>query len=311
MHGSVNNERGANTRIAAIDARPNALPMIGGNRTIAVTAIVSKATKSMKRSTPTDQCSPNASSDCLQNNFSIDAEAALRIENSGNEQREDFTVSEKLDYGLAEEIEKADKRMLSGKKIAGDELVNRGSQGQAGRTRDIVAEKLGMSGRQYDRAKYVAKNASPEVIERIDNGGLSISGVYNELRNAKKVIKPSTSDVPDESAATRHMSYAQAVKTDPFFKKLKAEEDETARKRREFDALPPDGKIAELRRQIKELLVRAVTAESELAMLKENHGISVDHKDSIIESLKQRNAEIIGELTAANMRIAELETKIQ
>jgi predicted RNase H-like nuclease (RuvC/YqgF family) len=77
----------------------------------------------------------------------------------------------------------------------------------------------------------------------------------------------------------------------------------------EFNALPPDGKIAELQRQLKEMRVRAVTAESELAALQERHEISVDHKDSIIESLKRQNAELSDALEAANMRIAELETK--
>ncbi len=53
--------------------------------------------------------------------FPADAEAALRIEISENEQREDFTFSEKMDYGrLLEEIEreKARERMSLGGKGA-------------------------------------------------------------------------------------------------------------------------------------------------------------------------------------------------
>ena len=79
-----------------------------------------------------------------------------------NEQREPFTYSEKMDFArVLEEIEseKSKKRQLSGKKIVSDDLVDREPQGQKGKTRDAVADKIGMSGRQYDRAKYIADNA--------------------------------------------------------------------------------------------------------------------------------------------------------
>ena len=88
------------------------------------------------------------------------AEAALRIEISENEQREPFTYSEKMDYArIIEEIEraKAKERMLSGKSAS--DPTDNCPEGRE--TRDIVGAKIGMSGRQYDRAKYVADNAPP------------------------------------------------------------------------------------------------------------------------------------------------------
>ncbi len=75
-------------------------------------------------------------------------------------------------------------------------------------------------------------------------------------------------------------------------KYLSKKDKEAILKIKEFNALSPEGKIEELQRQLKEMRVRAVAAESDLATLKENYGISVDHKDSIIESLKRQNEHI-------------------
>jgi ParB family chromosome partitioning protein len=110
-----------------------------------------------------------------------DAEAELQIIISENEQREQFTYSEQMDYArLFEEIEsaKAKERMLSGKKNS-DPLDGRP---EGTYTREIVGAKIGMSGRQYSRAKYVADNAPPEVIDRLDKGGCSVNKAYKELR---------------------------------------------------------------------------------------------------------------------------------
>ena len=149
-----------------------------------------------------------------------DAEAALNIEISENEQREEFTFSEKMDYGqLIEEIEKekAKERMLSGKKC--DDPVDRGPQGTArekggfeedagrgtnleqGKSRDAIGAKIGMSGKQYDRAKYIADNAPPEVIEQLDRGERTIRGTYDELRAKEKPAPPEPSEIGDGEPA--------------------------------------------------------------------------------------------------------------
>ena len=262
-----------------------------------------------------------------------DAEAALRIEFSENEQREEFTYSEKMDYARLIEViekEKAKERMVAGKKSCEADPVPLGAQGQTGRTRDIVASKIGMGKTTYDRAKYIADNAPPEVIDQLDSGERTIRGTYDELRAKEKAaVMPADDDAveieaddnlpeteSDAEANSKPRSVTPgkkipsdtgAVKNDLYFQKLKAEEAEAIRKREEFDALPQEGKITELQRQIKELRARAVTAESDLETLKLNYGISIDHKDSIIESLKRQNAELSDALAEANKRIAELE----
>lgn len=101
--------------------------------------------------------------------------------------------------------------------------------------------------------------------------------------------------------------HSDGVTEEEQMKYLSEKDKEAVRKLREFNGLPPEGKIAELQRQLREERARAATAESELAMLRDRHNIDVDHKDSIIESLKRQNAELSDALTAASMRIAELE----
>jgi ParB-like chromosome segregation protein Spo0J len=121
------------------------------------------------------------------------AEEELRIEISENEQREPFTFTEKMDFArLLGDIEqaKAKERMSLGGKGGIDlEGKDRGPYLEGKQSRDVIGEKIGMSGRQYDRAKYIADNASAEVIEELDNGKRSIRPTYDELRAAEKAVK--------------------------------------------------------------------------------------------------------------------------
>jgi ParB-like chromosome segregation protein Spo0J len=116
------------------------------------------------------------------------AEAALRIEISENEQREEFTFSEKMDFArMLEEIEsaKAKERMLSGKKF-GDDPTPLTAEGRKGETREIVAGKIGMGRTTYDCAKYIADNAPEEIIDELDKGQRTITKTYKELRAKEK-----------------------------------------------------------------------------------------------------------------------------
>lgn len=119
-----------------------------------------------------------------------DAESAILIEISENEQREDFTFSEKMDFAnILEEIEreKSKERMsLGGKGGINQEGKDGRPTLEIKQSRDAVGEKIDMSGRQYDRAKYIVENAPEEVIEELDKGERSISGTYEELRAKEK-----------------------------------------------------------------------------------------------------------------------------
>jgi ParB family chromosome partitioning protein len=200
-----------------------------------------------------------------------DAEAALRIEISENEQREPFTFSEKMDFArLLDEIEKAKalERMSIGGKGGITQGCDHGHYLEQGRRSDIIGEKIDMSGRQYDRAKYIADNAPPEVIDQLDRGERSIRGTYDELRAKNK------SATLEEDTAI------------PFEKQ-------------DFETLSPEDKVKELQRQLAD-------TETELALLKSKTDIAIDNKTSLIEGLKRENATLTKALEAANLRIAEL-----
>ncbi|GHV17371.1 hypothetical protein FACS189425_03480 [Clostridia bacterium] len=80
-----------------------------------------------------------------------DAETALRIEISENEQREPFTFSEKAYYGkLLEDVEKAKaaERERAGVKI---DKGNPSTHGHKGRATENVGAALGISGTHYER----------------------------------------------------------------------------------------------------------------------------------------------------------------
>jgi len=253
-----------------------------------------------------------------------DAEAALMIEISENEQREPFTFSEKMDYArMIEEIEreKARERKSIGGKGGFDEDVFHGTHLQ-GRSRDIVGSKIGMSGSQYSRAKHIAENATDEAIADLDNGNRTIRGVYDEIRSRKKAEKPSADDDEDDftdddetEAETVYEAIIDYEKPEPEIKSpapvkqqplhntaglLSKSDEEAVQKIKDFNALSPQDKIKELQRQLKEERARAAHAESELARLTELRQNDVYHKDGIIENLKARLAE-------AEARIEELE----
>jgi ParB family chromosome partitioning protein len=225
-----------------------------------------------------------------------DAEAELRIEISENEQREAFTFSEKMDFArMLEEIEsaKAKERKSIGGKGGFTEDVDSSPHLQEGTSRDARGEKIGMRGRQYDRAKYIANNASEEVIEQLDRGERAVKPTYDELRAKEK-----------KSVAAKETEAERMAKAEALF----SEQDrEAIRKNREFDAMSPADKITELQRQLKAERARAATAESELAREKELHHNTAYHKESTITNLQIQIEELSKALEAAEAKLRELD----
>jgi len=214
-----------------------------------------------------------------------DAEAALRIEYSENEQREGFTYSERMDYArLIEEIEreKARERQKEGgaafgrgraKKVMDSSPQPMDGAPQGGTSRDLISAKIGMSGRQYDRARYVADHAPQEVIDQLDRGERTIGSAYKEVCEK---LKPQAKAAPLPKADPAPIS------------------------------IPP----------LDPNLARAIRAESELDAMKYRQHNEIYHRDSIIGNLKLRNdnlqkrvAELEAALEAANARVRELEEK--
>ena len=259
--------------------------------------------------------------------FPADAEMALRIEISENEQREDFTFSEQVDYGkLLEVIEnaKAKERMsLGGKGGIEQEGKDPGPYLDRKQSRDAIGEKIGMSGRQYDRAKYIAENASQEVLEQLDNKERKIRPTYDELRAEARnkqssisedvvdEVEPFTSAEPEVSSGNKPMQSDKPARPktptkvpDSYFTE---QDKEAMRKIQEFAAMSPEEKVTELQRQLKVERARAASAESELARLKELRHNDNLHNNANINNLKMQLKSLNSALEEADARIKELE----
>jgi hypothetical protein len=121
-----------------------------------------------------------------------DYEHQLKMEISENENRKEFTFSERVDWARRlerVEKEKARERMESGK------AVNPVENLPQGKTRDIVAEQSGFgSGKQYEKAKYISENADAETIAKLDAGEITdalssdINVITAEINSYKQIV---------------------------------------------------------------------------------------------------------------------------
>ena len=115
---------------------------------------------------------------------SLSDEQKLNIEISENEVRKDFSKAERIEYARRlEKVEslKAEERMKSGKS---DPVEN---SPQGGKTRDIVAEKVGIgSSDTYRKEKYIVDNQAqltPEDFADWDEGKLSTNKAYQKIKS--------------------------------------------------------------------------------------------------------------------------------
>ena len=117
-----------------------------------------------------------------------DSEHQLQIEISENENRKDFTFSERVDWAKrlerVERIKAKDRQSeLNGK----NQHMEIFPEAEKGNTRDIVADKSGFgSGKQFEKAKYIDENASEDMIKDLDDGKLSVNKAYITLKQEKE-----------------------------------------------------------------------------------------------------------------------------
>lgn len=118
----------------------------------------------------------------------LEADEMLMLEIAENEQRKEFTVSEKLAFAeklKAVEAEKARVRMSI---HARDGYVDK--QGVAnwphpetqGRARDFVAQKAGFTSTTQMRRAQAVSESRPDLMEQVDKGEKSISGAYSDMQ---------------------------------------------------------------------------------------------------------------------------------
>lgn len=121
----------------------------------------------------------------------VDAEEQLRLEIEENENRKEFTDSEKVAYGkklrVIEEA-KSRKRMGGHNKPEDDSSLDKNPTMEHGTTRDIIAKKVGYNnGRQLERATFVADNR-PDLMAKVDAKEMTIGGAYAEAKGKRKKL---------------------------------------------------------------------------------------------------------------------------
>ncbi|WP_346938139.1 ParB N-terminal domain-containing protein [uncultured Clostridium sp.] len=115
-----------------------------------------------------------------------DALHQLKLEISENENRKDFSFSEKMKW--AEQLKEEYSKIAKGN-------MSEGGKGEKdftpiGRVSDKIAQDLDLgSGRNYDKAQYIYNNAPEELIQQLDNEQLSINKAYITLKEQLKSEK--------------------------------------------------------------------------------------------------------------------------
>jgi len=129
-----------------------------------------------------------------------DAEHELRIEITENELRKEFTWSERLEYARQlERIEsvKAKERMTLG--------VN-DPQGQTGKTREKVAQALGVGDKTLRMAQTIADNSDlldPADFADWDEGKLSTNKAFQRIKAAQKQAEQERDEAEHDAAELR------------------------------------------------------------------------------------------------------------
>ena len=116
-----------------------------------------------------------------------DSEHQLQIEISENENRKDFTFSERVDWGKRlERIEKIKAKNNQGTRsdLTSDKILSNVDSNKQ------TALESGFGNKEtYRQAKFVADNATEEMIKDLDDGKLSINGAYIKLKKDKENLE--------------------------------------------------------------------------------------------------------------------------
>jgi ParB family chromosome partitioning protein len=87
-----------------------------------------------------------------------------------------------------------------------------------GQVRDIVAEQAGFgSGKQYDKAKFITENATPEIIQQLDAGLISTHKAFIETKSRLEAELEAAEERADEAERERdrlQKQYKDAVPAD-------------------------------------------------------------------------------------------------
>jgi ParB-like chromosome segregation protein Spo0J len=137
----------------------------------------------------------------------LDLDDPLAAEHDENVQRKDFTPSEKVAIGLA--IEEREKKKAEERKHEGQKSGGRGKKKlpgnlpeslEEGQSRDLVATRVGWSGKTYEKAKAVVDAAKRDsdyagLIETMDKSG-NVDSAYRQLPEHLRLKDPAPTKPP-------------------------------------------------------------------------------------------------------------------
>ena len=180
------------------------------------------------------------------------AEQALRIEISENENRKEFSFTEKMNYA---------KRLEEIEKIKAQERMKDPMQNFAqGKTRDKVADTVGFgSGEQYRKAKYIEENADQETIKALDEGQISVHGAYKKLKQEKEHLEQQLAELKNQEP--------RVIEKEIEVEKVPEDYEETKRQNRELSET--NRTLLEQKHKLARQLQESKSLETEIVNLEE------------------------------------------
>lgn len=198
-----------------------------------------------------------------------DALHQLKLEISENENRKDFSFSEKMQWAnqLKKEYEKIAKMNMS-----------KGGQGSpisdTLRTDEAVANDLDMGRDTYRKAEFVSKNADEEMIKQLDEGKLSVNKAYVTLKQEKEQLQMKNKEL--ESKLTNQKIEPKVVEVEKIpedYLEVKQERDKLKSKNLSYE------EQLKKEREEKNNFKKEVQAFKEHIKLKEGSSYSYEAKD--------------------------------
>ena len=193
----------------------------------------------------------------------------LSIEISENDNRKEFTFSERRDYiRLLHEMFDAQAKANSIANLKKGDDSPTAQRCAVGKTSGKIGEILGVGARTVEKAEYVADHATPEMIAALDAEQLSINAAYKQLKEqANKAAEENESLAKELAEAKEDARREKAAKN-----QLEREEDEASEKMEELNL-----RIYDLQEKLDEAKVKTETYDALLkkyerasAMLKQN-----------------------------------------
>jgi ParB family chromosome partitioning protein len=184
------------------------------------------------------------------NKISIeDAEQALRIEIAENENRKDFSLSERQEYM---------QKLIEIKKSTGANLHQAEKE---------TAKEIGIgSRRQYYKEKFITENADEELIKQLDEEQISIHGAYQKLKKEKEELEEKKKQAEQRAESAGNM-----------YEKIRREKEELEQKE------------PEVIEKVEEVEVIPETVQQRIKELEERIGNLKKYKNDIKNYKQKKN----------------------